>query len=469
MKIYRMLLVFLLMALLISCGTKKEVNTEETHKMDTDAGTVQEEIIISDNNEISEAEKIEQADFSAYKLEAKYGELTYVLEVPVDDWHHKIYQVNDDKKEVYDLAKDDITEQMSFQKAPNRMIVSDEDGDSLEEIYLFFEDAFGSSWVLVLNQSFTSIESENILNTVYYGLSEDIPEYLSISNNDKPELLTNHAGGGGYVSVWEGLTLVNYFYQDINKYVYSYKMSKKYYEDAQYVAEKNIIENPVEESYVKLLKNLAHQGKISDCERIIKELKKANLILKPDWKEPYDTYYEYILAQASYYEDIWLQIKGWDMKLEESLSVGENIPSVIPLTRADLDLGNGLYLGMSYDDFCYKFSCNKTLTFNVDVDGHSTGQAHIKMNKIDLVFEWSPENTSSPLLIEYAVRDELLKTNKGIGLGADSSLLIDSYGKPDVIGCDNVIYTVEDTQLVFEFKDNRVIKYRVDNGTGLLD
>lgn len=446
-----------------------EVILEEVEQIDTNIESVKDEIETFEEKGVSEEEKIEQSDFSPYRLEEKYENSVYILEVPIDDWHCKIYQVRDVKSEVFDLEKDDIGDQMQFQKAPNRMYISDEDGDNLEEIYLFFEDELTSSWMLILNKSLTPRDGENKFNSVYYGLSEDVPKYANIDDKDRLELLTNHSGGGGVVSVWDGLKLANVFRKDTNTYVYSYIMTKKYYEDAQVLAEKNIIENPREESYVDLLKNLAHQGKTSDCERIIKELKKANYTLNSDWEKPYETYYEYILAQSSYYEDIWLQIKEWDMYLEkESKSVKEEIFSSKALNKKDLTLENGLYLNMSYDDFCDKFSYNGTLEFNVGRDGNSTCQAPIIIDKIDLIFEWSPENTSSPLLIEYAVKDQSLKTNKGIGLGMNLSSIIEAYGEADYIGYNTVSYKVEDTQLVFEFIDNRVVRYRIDNGTGLL-
>ena len=470
LKIYKMLLM-LLIVLLMGCTPAAEALSEpssepSSEQLETirESEKVKDEALISEEKEPSQEARIEQADFSPYQLEGTYGDCSYLLEVPVDDWHLKIYRVDHEKTEVFDLAKDNVREQMEFQNAPNRMVVSDEDGDGIEEIYLFFEDAFGSSWMLILNK-----EDEKMLQTVYYGFSEDIPQYLNIDGEGKPELLTNYVGGGGAVTVWEGLKLANLYRSDTGTYVYSYWMTKKYYEDAQAMAEKNIILNPVEESYAILLKNLAHQGKVADCEEMMQEIDATELILEPDWQGPYETYYEYVLAQASYYEDIWLQIKGLDIYLEEELtSMTEEMPSVDPLNKADLELGNGLFLGMSYDTYCDFFACSETLEFNVDENGNSTGQAQFNMGTIELVFEWSPENESSPLLIEYAVKDEFLKTSRGIGVGQEMHSVIEAYGEPDILESNALRYVVGDTQLVFDLKDNRVTQYRIDNGTGLL-
>lgn len=468
MKAHKMVFMSLLIILLTVCTSALEIPLGEgLQRLESIGEPHIDEALSSGENKINEGEVIAKADFSPYELEATYDGCTYILAVPADDWHCKIYKVDDEKVEVFDLAKDPIRARMESQKAPQRMVVSDEDGDAAEEIYLFFEHEIGSSWMLVLNRYVAFKEGRNRFQAVYYGLSENVPQYLNIDGQGKAELMTEHSGGGGYVSVWEGLQLANVYRVDQNMYGYSYRMTKKYYEDLQKMAEKNIILNPTEQGYAILLKNLAHQGKIADCKKIIEEADAIKLKLEPDWQGPYETYYEYILAQASYYEDIWLQIKGWDISIEEELKP-EEISPVAPITKVDLELENGLFLGMSYDDFCERFAYNETLAFNVGEDGNSTGRAQLKMGTVQLVFEWSPENTSSPLLIEYAVKDQLLKTNRGIGLGCDISSIIKAYGEPDVIQIDAVGYFVGDVQLVFDLKEDVLIQYRIDNGTGLL-
>lgn len=402
-------------------------------------------------------------------LEAKYGNSTYLIEAAVDDWHFKIYEVNDEKLEVFDLSKDNVQEEMLFQKIPNRMLVSDQDGDGVEEIYLFFEDDLGSSWLLLLNQSIATKENEKIFQTAYFGLSESMPEYIDINKNGKVALLTDYPESGDNTTVWEGLKLAYSYHPDTRAYAYSHEITRKYYEDAQAIAEEKLILNPIEENYVILLKNLAHQGKVSACKKIIEAIDSTELILEPEWQGPYDNYGEYVIAQASYYADIWLEIKNRDVYQEEALiTTVDESPSVEPLDKADLELGNGLFLGMTYDTYCDHFAYNGTLEFNIGENGNSTGQGQLNMGTIELIFEWSPENQSSPLLIEYAVKDEFLKTKRAIGIGDKMDSVIEAYGVPDILETDALRYVIGDLQLVFDLKDDCVIQYRIDNGTGLL-
>ncbi|WP_432402149.1 hypothetical protein [Wukongibacter sp. M2B1] len=457
-KMKRIAVLFLCSLLLMGCTTKPEQSKEES--------TEQVRVTTEVSNAIveMEEEEIDESLFTPYRLEAPYGKGCYVLEVPVDDWHFVIYhECYGERQLMFDLSKDEVSHELISQKAPRKMVVSDEDGDDIEEIYLFFEDEIGDVVLLVLNHPSLFTKGEKSFQSVYLGYEEQVPDYINIDGVGKPELLTHHTGGGGYVTVWEGLVLGNIYRPTQKEYVYSYTMTKKYYENTHAMVEKNLSINPDLENHVRLLSSLSHQGRVEECKKMIEELGAEGVTLKPEWVGPYDTYKEYILAQAKYYKDIWEEIKEWDIFLDE-----EDEFFIEPLSATDFELPNGIFLGMSYDTYCDLFAYDGSLEFNVGEDGNSTGQALLDTGTIQLVFKWSPDNASSPLLVEYGVTDEYLKTKRGVGLGQDLSAIVYAYGEPNVLLADAVIYWDSNTQLVFELEENIVVRYRVDNGTGLL-
>lgn len=422
--------------------------TESDLAMTTDIETDDEE------NNVSEDA------YSPYRLEVVYQDSLYWLEVPLDDWHFRLYRKMSDRQLlIYDLAKDDVRHQFTFHKAPKKMAVADRDLDGLEEFYLFFEDEIGEEIMLILNYRVLADKAIDDCVSVYLGYQPTVPDYLDVDGDGKKELITNHPGGGGYVILWTGMDLINTYDTTLKKYEFSYWLSRKHYRQMQALAEENELRNASVDDAMRYLEGLATQGDAKACHQKFSVFLQQGMTFNLEQRPPYDTYQQYVFAKADFYQDVWYQLLAKDKAIEK---IKDNAKD-LPLTERDFNLPAGVNIDMSYDDFYVRFNSSTPCRDIKDENGNSTGLLIAETDSLKAIFQWSPINSSSPVLVEYMVKDDTLKTARNVAIGQDVTTIISAYGKPDDLILDYIIYELAGYSLVFEIDNGVLTRYWLDN------
>ncbi|MBF4693434.1 hypothetical protein [Fusibacter ferrireducens] len=297
----------------ISTLDVSEGETEPKNDTETEQMPKVENISESENGLIDEGFNEEEAynGDEGLKIEQVFGEASYILSMPNDDFNFKIYYKTDtDERIIYDFSEDNRLRNLEDFRFLSEMYVQDENQDGLEEVYLFFEDsAIETPMVMVLDYPHFKLDVQKGLQVTYWSYGYDIFTYEDLNGDNLKELIAPYPYGG-VVTTWEGLDLVNAYNPDSEMYAFSYELTRLKYEGNK--AEwKSALQNYFStENWEGLLNSYADLGDVKACQDLIERGRALEeLNIHPDWHGPYDTYFEYTLNRASYYESIWEELK----------------------------------------------------------------------------------------------------------------------------------------------------------------
>ena len=175
------------------------------------------------------------------------------------------------------------------------------------------------------------------------------------------------------------------------------------------------------------------------CNELIENAKSLEEFnVHPDWDGPYDSYFEYVIEKATLYQGIWNELNPY---------------SVLDLDKDELNLSNGLVVGMTYVEFQNKFHFLDNLSLE------NSKEALVLYDEIHLTFR--KEKDSDPILKSYTVYNPEVKTSSGIGIGSTTKELMEVYGLPHTRESNYAIYQVGESNLQFELIDDRVIAFEM--------
>ena len=224
--------------------------------------------------------------------------------------HFIIYKINDGTKTMIFDSKnmsDEFEVICTSSKVDEIIKIDDKDKDRIEEIYLRLEDILGYEMTLVIN----NFNNEYIES--FCGYESDELEYKDINKDGIMELINDHCGGGGYVSYWVGLDLVNELQG--NKYEFSYDLTKLYYESIKEKIKSSFVISPTPKHFVELLNAYADLGMPEKCNDLIKKYPELVNNKEFDYSECYDApaenYFDFVIYRARSYTSVWEEMKNW--------------------------------------------------------------------------------------------------------------------------------------------------------------
>ena len=381
-------------------------------------------------------------------IEVPWLDNWYVLKMPNDDRNFKIYdKATDVENLIYDSAQQEEVEDLEDYHFMSRFYVEDANGDGTEEFYLFFEDFFEEPYEMVLTYQ------DDYLKTSYFGYGESIFAYEDIDEDGVMELITPHPSGGGMVTVWQGLDLVNVYDPEMQTYVFSYPLTRKKYEVQNKTLDRQLNVHLSPEGWEKLLESYADLGEPQTCKDLIEMSQSLEeLNVHPDWQGPYETYFEYVVARAEYYQEIWQTLKGDDSADDSDGATA--LPGA--LTEADFELSNGLYADMSYTEFCDIMNYSGALEFSDDGSGFSSSMASVDLDGLSASFVWPSSDASDPVLFGYVIKEPTIFTKRGAGVGMPTEELVELYGDPVSQSDWGLEYRWNQYTLLFELAGDKV-------------
>lgn len=224
-----------------------------------------------------------------------------------------LYDTNDFQKSFY-YVRGNINDQSVIN-------ILDQDRDGIDEIYIRIETIENIALLVIKN---VEGQYQDVITKIGYN----IPAYIDIDEDGIPEMITPHPGGGGYVSYWVGLDLINQWVND--KYVFSFNLTELYYDQKISLAEENYKKDQSVQNYVTLIDLYGITGKLYKLNEVIEENKPlfedrldefknynehAEEIFTDYYQGTTNTkefYYGYINYRARSYKDVWANILTWD-------------------------------------------------------------------------------------------------------------------------------------------------------------
>jgi hypothetical protein len=253
----------------------------------------------------------------------------------------KIYKIDgENMKMIFDsqnINDENTNEIISVANTARDILnIEDKDRDGMEEIFFTLEDILGYKTILVVED----INDKYVAS--FYGHEFEELKYKDVNKDGVMELISDHPGGGGYVSTWTGLDLVNELQGE--KYNFSFDLTKQYYENIKEESEALFETSPTPECFVKLLNAYADLGMTEKCTNLI--AKHSELVNSKEYDyskhndSPAETFFEYVVIRAGYYTSIWNEIKSYnsgsesektsnisgDIDTQELLDVADNFP-----------------------------------------------------------------------------------------------------------------------------------------------
>ncbi len=386
-------------------------------------------------------------------IEVPWADYSYILKMPNDIHYFKIYYKAMGREHlIYDSAQQKDIDGFDDYRFISQFYVKDANSDGVEEFYLFFEDSFEEPYEMVLTYPSFIKNTNRFLKASYFGYGDAIFEYRDIDENGSMDLITPHPGGGGMVSVWNGLDLVNAYNPELQTYVFSYPLTRKKYENQNSALNRQLQAHLSPEGWEKLLESYADLGETQRCKEMIEVSKSLEeLNVHPDWQGPYDSYFEYIVARAEYYQEIWREMESVDASTVLSGA----------LVEVDFELSNGLYADMPYTEFCDVMSYAGTLEFPANGSGFSDPLASVELEGLVVSFVWPSPNASDPVLFGYVIEDPAILTKRGAGIGMPTEELTGLYGDPISQSEWGLEYRWNQYTLLFELAGDKVSRFRM--------
>lgn len=291
-----------------------DITEEDEEILEVDVNDEEAQITADDNSELNVVKKIEIDDLDS---RGKY-EVSFILDEPeIESLFYnriEIHYLGDlDRFLVFDTGDIDIQYFVVYGWEPSFddvVELIDKDGDGVAEFYLKVKDDFGYDYALVIKK----VDGE--LREVFYGVEYDVVEYIDVDKDGTMELINDHSGGGGYVSAWIGMNLINVLDED--NYVFSYDLTRTYYEILRSKAEEDFNLNATNETFVSLLEACADLGLEEECKNLIES--NSGLVdddfdyisyskLSSDMVE---NYFDFVIYRAFYYEMEWSNMEEWE-------------------------------------------------------------------------------------------------------------------------------------------------------------
>lgn len=220
------------------------------------------------------------------------------------------YIVKDKKKEViFELIQkedEQILLRYETSNLKDLFSVEDRDGDGSEEFYFRTTN-------IIYDEIYVVQKLGTDYKRVFHGYSYNPIFYQDVNGNGMQELINEHGGGGGYVSWWTGLKLVNEFKEEV--YTFSYELTRSYYEQVREEKKAAFMRNKTPERFVDILNAYADLGDDEACKNLISD--------HPDLvhNEAYDyslcfegpdaDFFGYVLYRAREYKVEWENMKTW--------------------------------------------------------------------------------------------------------------------------------------------------------------
>jgi hypothetical protein len=215
----------------------------------------------------------------------------------------KIFEIQEgSKKKVFDSNSIDDELCVYLESMEDAVIMEDRNGDGSEELYFDVSDPI-SPVVLIVDKI------GNRYVPLYHGPTFNV-SYKDVDGDGIPELLSDHLGGGGFVSWWQGLILVNAV--EGTSYVFSYELTRRYYEEQLQEASEAFSEMQDVEHFAYLLNAHADLGNHDACSTLVYE----NGDLAGMQREDYEAYINgpgedlisFTLYRAAEYRRIWEEL-----------------------------------------------------------------------------------------------------------------------------------------------------------------
>lgn len=216
----------------------------------------------------------------------------------------KIFEVIEgSKKKVFDSNTVDGELCVQLDSMEHAVRIEDSDGDGSEEFYF---DVSGpiSPVLLIVGRSGGRYVAQ------YHEPTFDV-SYKDVDGDGVPELLSDHLGGGGFVSWWQGLILVNVMKDSI--YTFSYELTRSYYEEHLKQAEAAFSERQDAPRFARLLNAHADLGNYDACTTLVHEYQELAGLDRTYYEAyingPDEDLIGFTVSRAAEYERIWTELK----------------------------------------------------------------------------------------------------------------------------------------------------------------
>lgn len=361
-----------------------------------------------------------------------------VLEITFDD---VIYQLREVQEDTFRIIANDHMEYLVYEVQHiddytflKEMEVSDLDNDKLPEIYLKYEDSTGTSKTLLLNHPKYSGEKGKLFTESCFYEGEITYDTFM---DKKVVLLEYHIDAPP--PCYEEFKMISAYNIEEKAYIYSFDLTRRYYEENMETRYDVMLSNMTPENWTVYLESQALLGELDSCNELIENAESLEEFdVNPDWDGPYDSYFKYIIQKATFYQGIWNELNPY---------------SVLELDKDELNLSNGLIVGMTYVEFQNQFHFLDNLSLE------NSEEAFVLYDEVHLTFR--KEKNSEPVLKSYIVYNPEVKTSSDIGIGSTTKELMEVYGLPHERESKYVVYIVEKCRLYFEMVDDRVIAFEI--------
>ncbi len=217
----------------------------------------------------------------------------------------KIFEVAEgSKKKVFDSNRVEDELCVYLDTMEIAVTIEDRNGDDSDELYFDLSDPISPILLIVEKVGGRYVP-------LYYGRTCDI-FYEDIDGDGVGELLSDHPGGGGFVSWWQGLDLVNTF--EDSMYIFSFQLTRRYYEQHLWEAEVAFSETQDAESFAWLLDAHADLGNYSACTTLVNQNQDlANLdreVYEKYINGPDEDLIDFTVFRAAEYERVWEELKN---------------------------------------------------------------------------------------------------------------------------------------------------------------
>jgi len=183
------------------------------------------------------------------------------------------------------------------------VLIKDLDQDGVDEIILKVTGDIQSYDVLLkkFNQNYSH---------AFIGYAYETLRSIDVNKDGVQEIINDHTGGGGYVSIWTGLKLVNELVN--HHYVFSYDLTWDYYTQLKEEMEKAFAREPSETMFVNLLNIYADMGLSDKCMQVIRKNPDLADLEAHDYSgyyysspDMFPDFFSYVMARANYYRYEW--------------------------------------------------------------------------------------------------------------------------------------------------------------------
>jgi hypothetical protein len=185
----------------------------------------------------------------------------------------------------------------------NAVSIEDRNNDGSDELYFDVSDPI-SPIVLILGKiagRYVHMYHDRTFGVVFHDVDGD----------GTLELLSDHLGGGGFVTWWQGLKLVNVLRD--TEYVFSYELTESFYKQRIEDAENGFERERNVRTFTQLLNSYADFGNYEACSILVSENSDLASLEREEYKlyidGPDEDLISFTLYRAKEYRIIWEELK----------------------------------------------------------------------------------------------------------------------------------------------------------------